>query len=204
MEERDTRRELVRVARAAYELRLAPGTSGNLSARCDGTFLVSPGGTSLGYLRECDFVEAGVRDREFDAPASSEAAMHAAIYRVDPGIYAILHFHGPWTILAGLTTQDSRWVPAHVPPEFGAIAPRGYLPRLRHLSPGSEELAIETASALDESDALGVVLAGHGGVCVGKGLEETLFSAEAVEAAAHLDYHLRLTLPATRGGIERD
>ncbi len=185
--------EAVTVCRESYALRLNPGTSGNLSFRRGNSIMISGSGLSLGFIDEKGFVDGAIAwDLSF-APVrpSSEYALHEAIYRVVPACGAILHFHGPWILQAGVRERPRRWVPRVAPPEFGQTAPDGWLPRVPFLPPGSNELAEAVAEAVGDG-SMGAILCRHGGVALGRSPREALFRAEAMESAAHLDYFARL------------
>ena len=185
--------EAVTVCRESYALRLTPGTSGNLSFRRGRFIMISGSGLSLGFIDARGFVDGATASDLPLAPVapSSEYPLHAAIYGVMPECRAILHFHGPWVLQAGVREQPRQWVPRVAPPEFGQLAPDGWLPRVPFLPPGSEELGEAVAEAVRDG-AMGAILCRHGGVALGRSPREALFRAEAMESAAHLDYFARL------------
>jgi L-fuculose-phosphate aldolase len=91
----ELRRELTVVCERLFDEGFVPGTSGNVSARCDrGSFLITPSGLSLGELKPASFVRV-----RLDATVmgkgrpSSENDIHAMIYRQRPDVGAIAHAH---------------------------------------------------------------------------------------------------------------
>lgn len=88
------RQQLIDTAMAMNASGLNQGTSGNLSARCEEGFLITPSGM--------DYAGLSVRDivwMDFDGnprgprKPSSEWRFHAAIYRHFSGANAVLHAH---------------------------------------------------------------------------------------------------------------
>src|SRR5690348_2774185 len=88
-------RQIVAVAREMSRLGLVDGTVGNVSARADGGFLITPTRTPYDRMRPRDLA---LLDLDGDvvraaAPPSTERALHAAIYRARPGAGAVIHTH---------------------------------------------------------------------------------------------------------------
>lgn len=82
---------LVEAYRALGQAGLIAGSSGNVSVRVAGGMLISPSGTSAERIVAADVIAAGLEE---SAPgASSEWALHAAVYRARPEFGAIVHTH---------------------------------------------------------------------------------------------------------------
>lgn len=195
-------REAVSAARRSYQLRMTPGTSGNISVRIEydpAVIMVSASKTSTGDLT----VEQLVRYPEIPGTGrtpSIEADLHLGIYEVLPDIRSVLHYHGAWTVLAGETCSAGVWRPIIEMPELDAVAPAGEVPIVMRLPAGSPELAVETAAAARLGTG-GLILRGHGGVAWGADPWQALFHAEALESLAKIDYLMRAA--SAKGGRSR-
>ena len=173
----------LRVATAARRLAstgLNPGRSGNLSARVEGGFLVTPSGAPYETLHsgELVFVSSG---GDFDAGArpSSEWRLHRDVYARRPEASGVVHTHSPYaTTLACLR----RGIPAfHYEVAFAGGADIRCAP---YHTFGTQELSDAAIAALDGRRAC--LLANHGAVAIGETFEDALDLAEKVEALARL------------------
>lgn len=194
--------EAVNTARRCYALRLAPGTSGNISVRIqrDPTvIMVSASGTSTGDLTGADLVRYPQRAGEETTP-SIESALHLGIYGALADVQSVLHYHGAWTVVAG-ETGTGAWRPIIEMPELDAIAPGGGVPVVRRLPPGSAELAAQASAAAARAGAGALILRGHGGVTWGSSPRQALFHAEILENLAKIDYLMRAA--KVKGGRSR-
>ncbi len=82
MKESEARELIVEMARSMFERRLTFGSSGNISVKIDGGWLMTPTGSSLGRLdpaRLSKLDEAGTLISG-DAP-TKESFLHLAMYR---------------------------------------------------------------------------------------------------------------------------
>ena len=88
------RHQLIETALAMNASGLNQGTSGNLSARCDDGFLITPSGMDYAGLSTTDIVwmDLDGSTRGTRKP-SSEWRFHAAIYQNRPEANAVLHAH---------------------------------------------------------------------------------------------------------------
>lgn len=90
------RRAIIETARALPRLGLTKGTSGNVSARTESGFLVTPSGTPYENLTEDMIVpldwDGGYRGETLP---SSEWRMHLDFYLAKPDCGAVVHCHSP-------------------------------------------------------------------------------------------------------------
>jgi methylthioribulose-1-phosphate dehydratase len=101
----DTAAELCALGRLASDRGWVPATSGNFSARLDErTFLVTRSGVDKGALSANDFIAAPI-EGPLPAGVSAEAPLHAARYRSDPTVGAVLHVH---SIAATVLSRNAR------------------------------------------------------------------------------------------------
>ncbi|MBK7975872.1 MAG: class II aldolase/adducin family protein [Deltaproteobacteria bacterium] len=159
--------------------------AGNVSTRIPDTnhVLVTPSQVPIDALGAADVVTISV-DGDFvdgNRPPSSEARVHAAIYRARPDVGAVIHGHSPYaTALAVLGRPIEPIMDEFLPYVGGTVevAPFGMS--------GSAELIEGTVEALGPRAA--VLLRHHGQVAVGKNLDKAFQVAELVEWAARVTW----------------
>ena len=161
---------------AAYALLgragLIQGSSGNVSLRSGAGMLISPTGTTPEAIRPDALVRMGL-----DAPApraSSEWALHAAIYRDQPGTGAVVHTHADaCTALAclGEALPAFHYMVAGFGGDDVRCAP--------YVTFGTPELAVMTAQAMQGRTAC--LLANHGMVAAGPTLDAAMANAATLE-----------------------
>ncbi|HTI46377.1 MAG TPA: class II aldolase/adducin family protein [Casimicrobiaceae bacterium] len=175
------RAAIVSTARAMNALPLNRGTSGNVSARCDSGFLITPSALPYDRMAPEDVVamtlDGGVVSGS-RAP-STEWPFHREIYRTRAEVRAIVHTHPPFgTTLACL----NRGIPAfHY---MVAVAGGRDIRCARYATFGSDELARHAVEALEGRKAC--LLAHHGMITVGDDLESALALSVEVEALAEM------------------
>jgi L-fuculose-phosphate aldolase len=179
-DERALREAIVATARAMNAAGINRGTSGNVSGRIDGGFLITPSAVPY-YATEATDVVAMTDDGEAQgrfAP-SSEWRFHREIYRARPEFHAIVHTHSPFaTSLACL----DRGIPAfHY---MVAIAGGKDIRCAPYATFGTQELAQLAVAAL--ADRKACLLAHHGMIAADKTLDAALGIAIEVETLAEM------------------
>ena len=172
------RRGIVDTARAMNSHAINQGTSGNVSARTEGGFLITPSGIGYDGCTPADIVhmsmDGSARGRH---QPSSEWPLHRDVLAARPGVDAVLHAHPPFaTALACL----GRGIPAfHY---MVAIAGGRDIRCAPYATFGSAELSRAALEALEGRSAC--LLANHGMVAVGSSLKAALMLALEVETLA--------------------
>jgi L-fuculose-phosphate aldolase len=177
---RALRMAIVATALEMNALGINRGKSGNVSARIEGGFLVTP--SALPYADTepddivCVHVDGVATGRR--AP-SSEWRFHRDIYAARPEVAAIVHTHSPFaTTLACL----DRGIPAfHY---MVAVAGGSDIRCAPYATFGTQELSDLAMQALDGCKAC--LLAHHGMIAVGESLQATLALAVEVETLAEI------------------
>jgi L-fuculose-phosphate aldolase len=171
---------LIRTAQRLAQLGNA-GTAGNVSVRSpangeDG-FFITPTGMDYATLSAGDIPWVRLSDGAASGAKkpSSEWQMHAAAYRTHPGAGAVLHAHPPFATTLACLRRD-------IPPFHYMIARfGGDTVRCAPYAPfGSKALAQAAAMALQGRNAC--LLANHGMLACGKGLDEAFGLAQELEA----------------------
>jgi L-fuculose-phosphate aldolase len=185
------RAAIVEVGRRLYARGLIAGKEGNVSVRCEGGLLVTPGGVCKGFLCPDDVVATDLEGRPRDGGrATSEVLMHAAVYRRRRDVTAVVHAHPPVATgfaVAGLALDR----PVLAEP----VVILGPVPVVPFGVPSSADLAVQVAEAAGSAHA--VLLANHGALTVGETLER------AWERMEVLEQYARITLVARVLGEER-
>ncbi|MBV8915788.1 MAG: class II aldolase/adducin family protein [Acetobacteraceae bacterium] len=162
---------LVAAYRGLGRAGLIHGNSGNISVRSAAGMLISPSGTTPERITPESLVEMGL---DAAVPgASSEWALHAAIYGERPEIGAVVHTHSDaCTALACL----GEGLPAF---HYGMAGFGGDVRCAPYVTFGTPELAELTVAAI--RGRLACLLANHGMVTAGKDLATAVFNAETLE-----------------------
>jgi len=89
---------------------LVSSHTGNLSIRLGEKLIITRSNSLLGCLQEQDLIETGIyKDDRFTPLASTELAVHRAIYRKTPAL-AIIHAHPPYSI--ALSMKERKILPS--------------------------------------------------------------------------------------------
>ncbi len=178
---------VIQTARMLNETGLSAGSSGNVSVRADGGFLITPSGMAYGKLQDRDivFVDFDGTPRGAFSP-SSEWRFHLDIYRTRQDAGAIVHAHPPYaTALACL----NEGIPAF---HYMVAAAGGKDIRCcAYELFGTEELSVAVLEALAERRAC--LMGHHGLIAFGKDLEKAFGLALEVEVLAQ-QYQLALQM----------
>lgn len=171
--------EVLAAALAMSRAGLSPGRSGNVSRRIEGGFVVTPSGLAYESLRPDDMVFLDLEGRVTAGrrKPSSEAPFHAAIYRAQAGLGAIVHTH---SAKATALSCARRGIPAfHY---MVAAAGGADIPCAGYATFGTDELARSAVEALRGRRA--TLLANHGVIALGQTCAEALALAGEVENLA--------------------
>ncbi len=176
------RAELTAIGMRIVERRLAVGPGGNISVRYDHGMLISPSGFALDEVTPNDWVFVDIEqpiDLEQEPRPSSEAAMHASIYRFRSDVTAIVHSHPPVTI--AVISSGHHRVPLLFPDQVALV---GDLPHIPYVRPCSQELADAVVKAMGQAN--GLLLQNHGLITVGSNIKQAFYRTEIVEDAARV------------------
>ncbi len=164
-----TRNELgagiVAVAQAIDLAGFCPSKSGNVSARTDAGFLITPSGLPYAQTLPDDLIELSLDGMVLSGARkpSSEWPFHAAIYRARPEAQAIVHTHSPRATAFSCTRQG---IPAfHY---MIALCGGADIRCADYATFGTPELAENAVRALEGRKA--VLLANHGVIALGASL----------------------------------
>ena len=189
MMETQLRDEMTRLSLSLFQRGYSVGSAGNISARVEDGWLITPTNSCLGTLDPARISKLDTNGNHVagDKP-SKEVFLHRAFYDTRPGTGAVVHLHSTYatalSCLADLDAEDC------VPPLTPYVVMRvGRVKLVPYFKPGDIR-----GGALIE--ALGgqfsaVLLANHGPVVSGKDLTSTVYAAEELEETAKLLITLR-------------
>jgi ribulose-5-phosphate 4-epimerase/fuculose-1-phosphate aldolase len=183
------RERMCELGRSLFERGLTAGSSGNLSARLDDGFLLTPTGSSLGRLDPARLSKLDAAGALVAGdPPTKEAFLHRALYLARPGAGGVVHLHSTHaaavSCLSGLDPDDA--LPPLTPYFVMKI---GRLPLAPYHRPGDPRLGDVIRGLAARRSA--VLLANHGPVVSGATLEDAANAAEELEETAKLFLLLR-------------
>lgn len=189
MNENRLREDIAALGRSLHERGLTHGSTGNISARCDDGWLLTPTGSSLGNLdpARISLLDWNGKLLSGDAP-SKENFLHLAMYRERPQDSAVIHLHSTHSVAVSVLADTD---PADaLPPLTAYYAMRiGTLPMVPYHAPGDPALAEAVRKLASRHHA--VLLANHGPVVGGRSISAAADAIEELEATARLHLLLR-------------
>ena len=178
------RERIVEIGRSLYRRGLSPGSSGNISARLDDGWLLTPTNSCLGELDP-----AGLSKLDWNgnlisgAKPSKEYFLHLAMYQKRRQSGAIVHLHSSYA--AAISCLEGLNPASCIPPITPYFVMRvGTLPLIPYFRPGDKALAIAIAQQADTHAA--VLLANHGPVVSGHDLDSAVYAIEELEETSKL------------------
>jgi ribulose-5-phosphate 4-epimerase/fuculose-1-phosphate aldolase len=189
MTESKLREEICWFGKSIYDRGLTAGSSGNISARVDGGWVMTPTNACLGRLDPAMLSKVD----ETGAPISGdkptkEAFLHLSMYAQRPGAGAIVHLHSTHSVAVSVLADIDHENP--IPPLTAYYVMKiGRLALLPYYAPGDVTLANAVREVAGRHHA--VLLANHGPVVAGKDLETAVYATEELEETAKLYLLLR-------------
>ncbi|SDD17066.1 aldolase [Ruegeria marina] len=189
-EETRAREDICRIARSMFDRGLTCGASGNISVRLsDGTLLVTPTGSSMGFLdpARISLLSADMHHLSGDAP-TKEMPLHSAFYETRSETGAVVHLHSTHAVALSMLpdTDPDNVLPALTP---YALMRLGKVQLLPFFLPGDSAMGAAVRGLAGRRSA--VLLANHGPVVAGKDLWAAAFAMEELEETAKLALLMR-------------
>ncbi|WP_425404258.1 3-oxo-tetronate 4-phosphate decarboxylase [Hwanghaeella sp.] len=187
--EETLREEICRLGRSMFDRRLTPGASGNISARLDDGWLMTPTGSMLGELEPDRLAKLAPDGTHLsgDKP-TKESFLHMAVYEVRPHTEAIVHLHSSYSV--ALSVLEETDPDDALPPITAYYVMRiGKLPMVPYYPPGDKGLADAMRPVFTDHKAC--LLANHGPVVADKSLRDAVGAMEELEETAKLHLMLR-------------
>ena len=189
MTENQKRKKIIELCLSMNSSGLNQGTSGNISARHEGSMLITPSGIPYEKLAVKDIAKLSLDndDIDWDGPykPSSEWHFHKAILREKPDLNAVVHTHSTFATVVSIAGDN---IPAchYMIAAFGGNS----VCCADYETFGTAELsAAITKAMLDRSACL---LANHGMIAAGKDLDNAMWAAVELETLAKQYYYAKL------------
>ena len=177
-------RDDVRVhAKKMFDAGLVVGSAGNVSRRVDGNRIaITPSSIPYELLTADQIVLVDLESGETvdsTCEPSYELPMHLAIYRSRPDVGAIVHTHAPYVTTLSVLRRP-------LPPVIDEMVVwlGGAIEVAEYAFTGTDAVGTNVVRTL--GDRLGVILANHGNVCIGRDLTQALHVAVVMESCARV------------------
>jgi ribulose-5-phosphate 4-epimerase/fuculose-1-phosphate aldolase len=155
MDEAALRGEICRVGASLFARGYAHSTAGNISARLEDGFLITPTDACLGFLDPAALakVDAAGAQRSGER-ASKTLALHRRIYERDPSAGCVIHTHSTHLVAA---TLAGAWTPEDILPPITPyyVMKVGHVPLIPYRRPGDPAVAELVAQAIEGTAARG-------------------------------------------------
>jgi 3-dehydro-4-phosphotetronate decarboxylase len=189
LSESKLRDEICRLGESLFTRGLTFGSAGNISARLEDGWLMTPTNFSLGRLDPAELSKLDANGKLVSGkPPTKETFLHRAMYSERPQAGAVVHLHSTYSVaVSALADIDEANV---LPPITAYYVMRvGRLPLVGYYPPGDLALADAVQRLAGKHHA--VLLANHGPVVAGSTLDTAANAIEELEETAKLFLLLR-------------
>jgi ribulose-5-phosphate 4-epimerase/fuculose-1-phosphate aldolase len=189
LNESKLREEICRLGASLFTRGLTFGSAGNISARLEDGWLMTPTNVSLGRLDPARLAKLDANGKLVSGePPTKETFLHRAMYSERPQAGAVVHLHSTYSVaVSALADVDAANV---LPPITAYYVMRvGRLPLVAYYPPGDPALADAVQRLAGKHHA--VLLANHGPVVAGSTLDAAANAIEELEETAKLFLLLR-------------
>jgi 3-dehydro-4-phosphotetronate decarboxylase len=193
MNESSLRERMVMLGASLHARGYTCGSSGNISVKLDDGILVTPTGTSLGWLEPAQIAKVnwdGAPSDRSGNPPSKETFLHLAMYRERASAGAVVHLHSTSSVCVSCMADVD---PTDCLPPMTAyyVMKVRKLPLIPYYPPGDLTLASAVRSQARQHHAM--LLANHGPVVAGPSLDAAVDIIEELEENAKIFLLLRGT-----------
>jgi len=183
-DENTLREEICTVGRLLYGRGYTVGSAGNISARLDDGWLITPTDACLGRLDPADIAKVD-RDGHWvsGAKPSKTLTLHRQVYDRNPGVGGVVHTHSTHLValtLAGVWQADNI-LPPLTPYQVMKV---GQIPLIGYQRPGSPDVADQVARLANS--VRGVMLERLGPVIWESSVAKACYALEELEETARL------------------
>ncbi|HZZ11628.1 MAG TPA: aldolase [Paraburkholderia sp.] len=167
-----------------YQRGYTVGTSGNISARLDDGWLITPTDACLGRLDPAEIAKVDFNEHVVSGGKPSKTlALHRAIYARNSEARGIVHTHSTHLValtLAGVWNENDVLPP--ITPYY--VMKVGHVPLIRYRRPGDPQAAAQIAELADKVRA--VLLERLGPVVWERSVAHAAYALEELEETARL------------------
>jgi ribulose-5-phosphate 4-epimerase/fuculose-1-phosphate aldolase len=178
------REEICETGASLYERRYTVGSAGNISARLDDGWLITPTDACLGRLDPADIAKVDTAGNHISGGKPSKTlALHRKIYENNRDAHGVVHTHSTHLValtLAGVWRKDDVLPP--ITPYY--VMKVGHVPLIEYRRPGDPAVAEEVAALATKVRA--VLLERLGPVVWEKSVSHASYALEELEETARL------------------
>lgn len=178
------REEICTVGASLYNRGYTVGTAGNISARLEDGWLITPTDACLGRLDPANVAKVNSAGEWVSGERPSKTLLlHRQIYGRNPQVGGVVHTHSTHLValtLAGVWRQDDI-LPPLTPYQVMKV---GHIPLIDYQRPGAPEVARQVAEMADR--VRGVMLERLGPVIWERSVSQASFALEELEETAKL------------------
>ncbi|OLF53882.1 aldolase [Pseudomonas chlororaphis] len=182
--EQALREEICDVGRSLYQRGYTVGSAGNISARLDDGWLITPTDVCLGRLEPAAIAKVNSAGEWVSgAKPSKTLALHRQVYDRNPTVGGVVHTHSTYLValtLAGVWTPDDI-LPPLTPYQVMKV---GHIPLIGYQRPGSPKVAEQVAQLANR--VRGVMLERLGPVVWESSVAKASYALEELEETARL------------------
>lgn len=189
MNEAKLREDICVFGKSMFDRGLTPGSSGNISARVNDGWLMTPTNSCLGRLDPATLSKVDAKGTLLSGGTpTKEAFLHLSVYEQRPASGAIVHLHSTHSVAVSCLSDTDPKQP--IPPITAYYVMKiGNLVLLPYYPPGDMTLANAVREVAGKHHA--ILLANHGPVVAGTDLEAAVYATEELEETAKLYLMLR-------------
>jgi len=189
MNEAKLREEICILGKSMFDRGLTPGSSGNISARVEDGWLMTPTNSCLGRLDPATISKVDAKGNPVSGgKPTKEAFLHLSVYEQRPAAGAVVHLHSTHSVAVSCLADIDPDQP--IPPITAYYVMKiGNLVLLPYYPPGDITLANAVREVAGRHHA--ILLANHGPVVAGRDLESAVYATEELEETAKLYLMLR-------------
>lgn len=182
--EEQLREEICIVGKSLYERGYTVGSAGNISARLEDGWLITPTDACLGRLKPEDIAKVSKDGTWVSGNKPSKTLeLHRQVYDRNPEVNGVVHTHSTSLValtLAGVWSKDDI-LPPLTPYQVMKV---GHIPLIAYQRPGSPDVAAQ--AALLANSVRGVMLERLGPVVWETSVSKASFALEELEETAKL------------------
>jgi ribulose-5-phosphate 4-epimerase/fuculose-1-phosphate aldolase len=184
LKEQALREEICEIGASLHQRNYTVGAAGNISARLDDGWLITPTDACLGRMAPAQIAKVDLSGRWVSGDKPSKTlALHRAIYDNNPQMQAVVHTHS--TSLVALTLagvwHDSAVLPPITPYQVMKV---GRIPLIPYCRPGDPQVAQQVS--LLAASVRGVLLERLGPVLWHESVAQAAYALEELEETARL------------------
>ena len=179
-DEARVREEICRIGESLYRRGYTVGTAGNISARLDDGFMITPTDACLGFLEASRLAKLDANGEQVSGDrASKTILLHRAIYDARPDAGGIVHTHSDYATAWAARGEEIPCVITAMADEFGGPIPVGPF-----AVAGDDSIGRGIVDTLTEHRSPAVLMAGHGPFTIGATARDAVKAAVMLEDVA--------------------